>query len=867
MGMGWGISSEPQITRIKGLHGLRTSIALRVQSIDWSLSVALRPVRSTCQQKGLVGSAHPTGVMAKRSVSRLKEKSMKFRHKITLSLLLTIVLCGVAFAQVVEIPDPNLRVAIREALNLPVGASVTRAGLQQLTRLDAANRQVKNLTGLEHATSLTYLALQNNDVSDLRALSSLVNLTFLRLHGNQINDLSPLANLTKLSTLLLDSNNITDLGPLANLTRLTTLVLGNNNITDISPLANIVNLERLELQNNRITDITPLENLTNLEHLYTHNNPIFDPDSPVVHIPDPNLRAGLREILGLPADSPIPLDLMRQVPTLVFGARDITNIEGLQHATNLWYLNLSGNPISDISPLAALVKLERLDLLSCDNIVDVSPLSELYSLRHLELGKNKIRDVTPLANLHNLERLYINRNRIIDHSPLDNLQLLDFRYDQECDMPHLPSAPRIENRQFPSVFGAFYENTSNQPHLSRTENFAQHDMVFKSWLFDIVQFDNGNHWEIRGDIDGAIAQRDRLLSLNPNILFLAGVKMFDTGCKEFPEDWPYWKRDEQGNIVREGRFCDIEFTNPGFQDLMISQAIAVSRCGLYDGIFIDWWTEQVPPDELHARETIIRRIRAETRPDLLVLVNTNDRIFPRTAPFINGGYMESFFPHRYTGEELEKRVTKAEHVLRWMESNLKSPVINALAAGTYDAEPPDSPYNLRWVRAVTTLSLTHSDGYITFGVGSDDARHNWYDFWDADLGQPVGEKGQLYKDRSSERTASAIEIPGLYIREFTNGWAVYNHSGEPQVITLPEEAQGVASGRRNTEHALPNLDGEMYLRAAPKNPADVNEDGVVNIFDLTLVAQALSTGNGQGDVNGDGVINVFDLVMVAEALQ
>ena len=34
---------------------------------------------------------------------------MKFRHKITLSFLLTIVLCGVAFAQVVEIPDPNLR--------------------------------------------------------------------------------------------------------------------------------------------------------------------------------------------------------------------------------------------------------------------------------------------------------------------------------------------------------------------------------------------------------------------------------------------------------------------------------------------------------------------------------------------------------------------------------------------------------------------------------------------------------------------------------------------------------------------------------------------------------------------------------------
>ena len=502
---------------------------------------------------------------------------MKFRQKIALSLLLTFVFGSVASAQVVHIPDPNLRAAVREALDIADRPDVQldASVLRRLTNLNAGVRGISDLTGLEHATSLTTLLLHNNEISDLRALSPLVNLTLLRLHGNQINDLSPLANLTKLSTLLLDSNNITDLGPLANLTRLTTLVLGNNNITDlgplanltrlttlvlgnnnitdISPLANLVNLERLELQNNRITDITPLENLTNLIHLDTQNNPIFDADSPVVDIPDPNLRAGLREILGLPADSPIPLNLMRQVPTLVFGARDITNIEGLQHATNLWYLNLSGNPISDISPLAALVKLERLDLFRCDNIVDVSPLSELYSLRHLELSKNKIRDVTPLANLHNLERLYINRNRIIDHSPLDNLQLLDFRYDQECDMPHLPSVPRIENRQFPSVFGAFYENTSNQPHLSRTENFAQHDMVFKSWLFDIVQFDNGNHWEIRGDIDGAIAQRDRLLSLNPNILLLAGVKMFDTGCKEFPEDWPYWKRDEQGNIVRGGQ--------------------------------------------------------------------------------------------------------------------------------------------------------------------------------------------------------------------------------------------------------------------------------------------------------------------------
>ena len=120
----------------------------------------------------------------------------------------------------------------------------------------------------------------------------------------------------------------------------------------------------------------------------------------------------------------------------------------------------------------------------------------------------------------------------------------------------------------------------------------------------------------------------------------------------------------------------------------------------------------------------------------------------------------------------------------------------------------------------------------------------------------MGEKAQVYDGRD-----------GLYMREFTNGWAVYNHSGSPQVIRLPEEAQGVASGLVDVEHALPNLDGEMYLRAAPQNPADVNGDGVVNILDLTLVAQGFGKDGLQGDVNGDGVVNVFDLVFVAGEIQ
>ena len=51
---------------------------------------------------------------------------------------------------------------------------------------------------------------------------------------------------------------------------------------------------------------------------------------------------------------------------------------------------------------------------------------------------------------------------------------------------------------------------------------------------------------------------------------------------------------------------------------------------------------------------------------------------------------------------------------------------------------------------------------------------------------------------------------------------------------------------------------------------DVNRDGVVNIFDLILVAssfgQPVPTGGNPADINEDGVINIVDLVKVASAL-
>ena len=108
------------------------------------------------------------------------------------------------------------------------------------------------------------------------------------------------------------------------------------------------------------------------------------------------------------------------------------------------------------------------------------------------------------------------------------------------------------------------------------------------------------------------------------------------------------------------------------------------------------------------------------------------------------------------------------------------------------------------MRLFKTLSLTHSDGYVLFGddnaIPPPDHLHNWYDFWDADLGTPVSAAGQRG------------DTEGLFIREFSNGWAVYNRSGMAQAVTISQPARAVNAGSTGTEHTVQDFDGEILLK-------------------------------------------------------
>ena len=154
---------------------------------------------------------------------------------------------------IVYIPDDGLESAIRMAINKPTG-EITAYDLAQIRELDANQRGITDLTGLEFATNLSSLYLLDNQVIDISALSGLINMNLLLLAENQITDLSALRDLTNLTRLFLWHNQITDISVIEELTNLTELCLLNNQISDISVLQNLDILTILCVSGNPLSE-------------------------------------------------------------------------------------------------------------------------------------------------------------------------------------------------------------------------------------------------------------------------------------------------------------------------------------------------------------------------------------------------------------------------------------------------------------------------------------------------------------------------------------------------------------------------------------------------------------------------------------
>ena len=313
----------------------------------------------------------------------------------------------------VNIPSQNLRAAINAALgeNRAANAAVTEAEMKTLTSLTASYPWPSNLTGLEKATNLTTLGLWGN-FTDISALSGLTKLTSLTLGWGRFTNISALSGLTKLTSLHLQGN-FTDISALSGLTKLTSLSLVGGSFTDISALSGLTNLTRLSLWG-RFTDISALSGLTNLTKLdldaFLEQTLTCYLNGEWEGLVDASAVLQTR-LSNLPA-----LSGLTNLTHLSLAGRRITDLSALSGLTNLTHLYLgslsvdhtAGTSLGQTTQVSAMFTggySPSFQTVDCGSLPDsynrisnISALSGLTNLTVLDLNGNVVSDLSPLAS-------------------------------------------------------------------------------------------------------------------------------------------------------------------------------------------------------------------------------------------------------------------------------------------------------------------------------------------------------------------------------------------------------------------------------------------------------------------------------------
>ena len=357
---------------------------------------------------------------------------------------------------------------------------------------------------------------------------------------------------------------------------------------------------------------------------------------------------------------------------------------------------------------------------------------------------------------------------------------------------------RIQGRTFPSVFQA-WNKADNLKGEDEWKTLTRHDLVFHSaeffWLKWEGKYQGLSRTFEKKSVGYANGLRDRLMKMNPNLVMLGELRYRDAHESHLPKDHAWWKRDKNGKRVvgwAEGGYYLLDFGNADYREHIAKKAKAMVASGVFDGVMLDWWHEYGDKDALAARLDLLKRIRKAIGEDALILVNSNHHKVPKSAKYVNGLFMECWESAKPENWKL------MSETLLWANKTLREPRINAIEAW-YQKSRKD--YHM--MRAVTTMSLTHGEGYCLFSdpnpLPTPDHLHDWYPFWERSLGKGV-KRGVMRKD-------------GAWERAFEKGIVVYNPYGNQAVkVKFDGDYRRASNGKVGKVHEVKAWDGEIFLK-------------------------------------------------------
>ena len=205
---------------------------------------------------------------------------------------------------------------------------------------------------------------------------------------------------------------------------------------------------------------------------------------------------------------------MERLTRLFEHGAGISDLSGLEYATNLTRLGLEGNDITDVSALAGLTNLTELSLFS-NAITDISALAGLTRLTRLYLGLNNVTDISALAGLTNLTVLSLVGNSVADISLLSGLTNLTELSLSDTNIPDLAALSDLSNLTHLRLIAT---NTADLSPLAGLTNLtsvvlSHNKIVDISPLAGLTNLTDLNFWENQIEDISALAGLTNLTRL------------------------------------------------------------------------------------------------------------------------------------------------------------------------------------------------------------------------------------------------------------------------------------------------------------------------------------------------------------------
>ncbi|KAL0224741.1 hypothetical protein RCL1_002653 [Eukaryota sp. TZLM3-RCL] len=312
------------------------------------------------------------------------------------------------------------------------------ATVQSINFLDLSQSELASLDGLQYAVNLNTLIVGSSSYQShlisLQQLSNLELLEVLDLRSTKVVDLFPLRNLSNLKKIILDDTEFADLKPLSSVVSLTLLSIKNTNVFDLEPLLPLINLVFLDVSNCRL-----LPREVQGKYVVSRNFSFFGFKIPNIFYQNviPSVVGkfeSIQDLIGqcfnnqfliesvgqyLPPNIELSKVSFAKFKVLNFSFSPLSTLDGIQFATNLRNLSISGCRIFDLTPISNLKNLEVLRI----NKTKVTSINETYRLvniRKLDCSYSALSCVNVCSLFTKLESLNLKNTDVT----IENLRWL-----------------------------------------------------------------------------------------------------------------------------------------------------------------------------------------------------------------------------------------------------------------------------------------------------------------------------------------------------------------------------------------------------------------------------------------------------------